>query len=285
MNKLPMIKFVADSGCNIFELADADFSTAALKISSDERTFVDDKNLELHEMLEYLLSYKGRSFTSCPSADEWMQAFLYEDGSIPKEIYVVTLTSGLSGTYNSACLARNMFLEKHPETKILVVDSLSVGVEMTLILEKLVEFKKSGMTFEEIESSISSYVKKARLFFSFKSIHNLAQNGRVNKLAAAAAGALNLRILGTASDEGTIENTGKVRGDKRAIATLMSDIEAAGCKGGKFHITHVEDEALAASYADAIRAKYPDAEITITPVRGLCAYYCERSGICIGCEC
>ena len=80
-------------------------------------------------MLDYLAEYKGRSYTACPSVDGWLEAFKGAD-----EIYVVTITSSLSGAYNAAMAARELYLQAHEEAKVAVFDSLSTGPEMLLIL-------------------------------------------------------------------------------------------------------------------------------------------------------
>ena len=122
-----MVHIAADSGCDLFTLEGASFGTAPLTISTHSESFLDDEHLDCAAMIEYLLSYKGRSYTACPSSEAWMRAFLPADGQIPEELYIVTLTSGLSGTYNSAVLAKEQLLEQYPAMKVLVVDSLSVG--------------------------------------------------------------------------------------------------------------------------------------------------------------
>ncbi|MBQ0001182.1 MAG: DegV family protein [Clostridiales bacterium] len=280
-----MYHIVADSGCDIFELAGApSFATVPLTISTDKDHFLDDKTLNTHAMIEHMLAYKGRSFTACPSTEAWMKAFDLPDGSAPEELFIVTLTSGLSGTYNSACVAKDMYLELHPETKAYVVDSLSVGPEMVLILEKIRELKNAGCSFEEVCEQIRKYQEGTRLFFAFKSLHNLAENGRVNKLVAAAAGVLGISVCGTASPEGEIQQTGKARGDKHVVSSFLKSLEEAGYKGGKLRISQTENEKLAEKIRAAVVETYPSADVQINPVRGLCAYYTERGGVVLGME-
>lgn len=279
-----MYHIVADSGCDLFTLKNASFSTASLIISTDKTRYPDDEHLDTAKMVEELLAYKGRSFTACPSSMDWLSAFTPSGGAVPDEIYVVTLTSGLSGTYNSAMIAADMYREEHPNTRVLVIDSLSVGPEMVLLLEKIVELKESGKTFDEVEAEIKKYSASVRLFFAFRSLHNLAQNGRVNKLVAAAAGVLGISVYGTANEEGHIAQLGKTRGAKNVIASLIQQMNLAGCTGRRFRISHTENEKLAEDLQNAIKERYPDADIEIHAVRGLCAYYCERGGIVVACE-
>ncbi len=279
-----MFHIVADSGCDIFSLDNVSFSCTPLIIHTSEKQFVDDVNLDTKEMIEYMLSYKGRSYTSCPSPEGWLKDFDLEDGSAPDELYVVTLTSGLSGTYNSASIAIDMYKEAHPNTKAIVFDSLSVGPEMRIMIEKIVELKKENYSFEEVCQYMKNYTDKHRLYFAFKSLHNLAENGRVSKLAASAANVLGISVWGTASEVGQIAPLGKVRGDKKVISSLLSQMEEDGYKGGKVRISQTENPELANKVMETIKEKYPNVDIMCYPVRGLCSYYCERGGIVIGCE-
>jgi len=279
-----MFHIVADSGCDLFALAGASLSIAPLTISTGTVHYRDDENLNCAMMIEELLAHKGRSFTSCPCLEDWLEAFTPKDGTIPDELYIVTLTSALSGTYNSAMLARDAYLEKHPGVKIAVIDSLSVGPEMRLLMEKIVQLKAQGLSFAETVEQVRAYSKQTRLFFAFRSLHNLAQNGRVSKLVAAAAGVLGISVYGTASEKGQIESMGKARGDKRVITSLLDAMTEAGFKGGRVCISHTENEELAQKLADAVLARVPGSDVVIYPVRGLCSYYCERGGICVACE-
>ena len=275
-----MVKFVADSACDLKEYPGICFETVPLSISTDERNYTDDEGLDVHEVLDYLENYNNRSYTACPSLDAWLKAFEGAD-----EIYCVTITSGLSGTYSGANVAKDMYLAEHPDAKIYVVDSLSTGPGMVLLLEKLAELKSQGKSFEEVCSSIEKYRKRLKLYFSLSSLHNLAQNGRVSKLIASAIGFMNIKILGTASKEGTIEQVGKCRGNNRMIEKIIEQLKSSGFTKGKIRICHVECLEFANQIAEKIRSIFEGVDIKIVPARGLCSYYAERGGIILGCEC
>ena len=275
-----MVKFVADSACDLKEYPGICFETVPLSISTDERDYTDNEDLNVHEVLNYLEGYNDRSYTACPSIDAWLKAFEGAD-----EIYCVTITSGLSGTFNGANIAREQYLEDHPDTKIYVVDSLSTGPGMVLLLEKLAELKSQGKSFEEVCTAIDKYRKRLKLYFSLSSLHNLAQNGRVNKLIASAIGFMNIKILGTASKEGTIEQVGKCRGNNRMIDKIIEQLKENGFTKGKIRICHVECLEFANAVAEKIRNIFNCTDIKIVPARGLCSYYAERGGIILGCEC
>lgn len=275
-----MVKFVADSACDLKEYPGICFETVPLSISTDERNYTDNEELNVHEVLDYLEGYNDRSYTACPSIDAWLKAFEGAD-----EIYCVTITSGLSGTFNGANIAREQYLEDHPDAKIYVVDSLSTGPGMVLLLEKLAELKTQGKSFEEVCTAIDRYRKRLKLYFSLSSLHNLAQNGRVNKLIASAIGFMNIKILGTASKEGTIEQVGKCRGNNRMIDKIIEQLKENGFTKGKIRICHVECLEFANAVAEKIRSIFNCTDIKIVPARGLCSYYAERGGIILGCEC
>lgn len=273
-------RIISDSSCDIWELDGVDFATVPLTISTDEKTFVDDDSIDVHEMLDYLEGYKSRSFTACPSVEGWLDAFADAD-----EIYVVTLTSGLSGTFNSALTAKKIYLEKNPDAKVYVVDSLSTSSEQLLIVEKIKALKQAGNSFDEVCKKIEQYKGKTRLFFAFQSLNNFAQNGRVPKVLAQAIGVLGISIIGTASETGTVKPISKCRGKKAVIANLMQQLKGAGYKGGRLNVSHVENEELAVLFTEKVKNIYPDADVNVYPSRGLCAYYGERGGLLIGCEC
>ena len=95
-----MRKIIADSSANLLSLSGAAFQSIPMVIHAGERDFLDDARLDTGDMMDYLSTFKGRSGTACPGPDGWMNAFAGAD-----EIFVVTITSGLSGTYGSAMAA------------------------------------------------------------------------------------------------------------------------------------------------------------------------------------
>ena len=274
------MKIVADSSCDMAILPGVKFSVVPLIISADEREFVDGENLNVDEMLTFIENYKGRTGTACPSIQGFLDAF--EDET---ELFVVTMTGSLSGTYGSACAARDQYIQEHPERKVYVVDSKSTGPGERLLIEKLSELIEEGISFDEICTRIEDYKAKNHLYFGLKSIDNLAKSGRVNKLIASAVGLLGISILGTASKEGTIEPVGKSRGDVRLVRDTFKEMKAAGYRGGKVRINNVLNVEIADALKHAIIAEYPNADVLCYPAYGLNSFYAERYGFILGCEC
>ena len=273
-------KIVADSSCDMWELNGVDFAVAPMTISTDNKHYVDNQELDVHLMSEDLAKYKGVSHTACPSVGSWLDCYEGYD-----EVFVVTLTGAMSGTYNSAMTAKGIYEEENENVKVHVFDSLSTGPEMRLLIEKLKEMIEEDLTFEEIVEKGQDYLNHTRLFFALKSLHNFAMNGRINKAVASAIGVLNISIFATASEEGTIQQISKCRGEKKVVKSMIEHLENAGYHGGKVRISHADNLKLTHSVRDKILELYPHADIIVYPMGGLCTYYAEIGGLLVGCEC
>lgn len=274
-----MFKIVSDSSCDIFELEGADFSSVPLTIVAGDREFADIKNANVEEMVTYLKGYKGKSGSSCPSTEAWLKAFADAD-----EIFALTITSGLSGSYNSACVARDMCLADNPHKKIYIIDSLSAGPELTLILNKLNEYNKEGLSFEEVGKKIEEYKKSTGLMFMLQSLKNLANNGRTSHAVAKIASLLGICLIGKASDEGTLEPLGKSRGIKKAISHLLELMIENGYCGKRVIISHCFNRECAEELKKKIRDLFINAEVFIQTTGILCSFYAEEGGMLVGYE-
>uniref|UniRef100_UPI003D786B75 DegV family protein n=1 Tax=Catenibacterium mitsuokai TaxID=100886 RepID=UPI003D786B75 len=273
-------KIVADSSCDMWELNGVDFAVAPMTISTDNKHYVDNQELDVHLMSEELAKYKGVSHTACPSVGSWLDCYEGFD-----EVFVITLTGAMSGTYNSAMTAKGIYEEENENVKVHVFDSLSTGPEMRLLIEKLKEMIDEDLPFEEIVEKGQDYLNHTRLLFALKSLHNFAMNGRVSKAVASAIGVLNISIFATASEEGTIQQISKCRGEKKVVKSMIEHLENAGYHGGKVRISHADNLKLAHNVRDKILELYPNADIIVYPMGGLCTYYAEKGGLLVGCEC
>lgn len=273
------VKIVADSSANLLERKAVPFDTAPLKIIAGEREFVDDRNLDPEEMIRFFKAYKGESQTSCPNPGDWLAAF-----GDAQEVFCVAITSGLSGSYNAACIAKEMYEAEHPDRRVFVIDSLSAGPELTLIVEKLEALIVAGKSFEEICAYIPQYQKKTGLFFMLESLNNFAANGRVSPAVAKIAGVLGIRIVGKASDAGTLEPTDKCRGEAKSLNVIVKRLKESGLRNGKVQLAHCLNETAANTLKGMIEAELPEATVKIGINLGLCSYYAEKGGLLIGFE-
>ena len=271
------IKIVADSSADLTALEGVDFAFAPLKIVTAEREFIDNEALNVQEMTDFLYRYKGRSSTACPNVDDWLAAF-----GDAERIICITITGGLSGSFNAARTAKQLYEDRYPARRVHVIDSLSAGPEITLHIEKMREMILAGHSFDEIVTVLSSY--KTELLFLLESLHNFANNGRVSKAAAAAAGVLGIRALGRASDEGTLELLVKPRGEAKSLAAIVQNMKKYACCGGKVLIAHCYAEEAANRLAEMIRAAFSSVTVRVHACRGLCSFYAEPGGLLIGYE-
>lgn len=273
------IKIVADSSCDLFALSSVEFATASMKMITDERDFVDDAALDVAGMVDYFDTFKGKSKSSCPNTTDWIDAFGDAD-----DLFCVTITSGLSGSYNSACAAKKLYEAEHEGARVFVIDSLSAGPELTLLIEKLEACIQSGMPYEEICDAITAYQKQTGLIFMLKSLKTFANNGRVSPIVAKLVGIAGLCIVGKASSTGTLEPMHKCRGERRSLETLVESLAAEGFHSGKISIGHCQNEAGAMKLKELILAKFQEAEVEVHAFRGLCSFYAEKGGILVGFE-
>lgn len=273
-------RIVVDSSANLYTTEDKSVVSVPLKIMTNEKEYVDNENLDIKEMTQDLASYHGKSGSACPGVGDWLDAFGDAD-----RIFCITMTSNMSGTYNSAMVAKGTFESENPEKKVCVIDSLSTGPEMKLLKEKIDELLEEGKSYEEICDAVTEYQKTTHLVFMLKSLTNLANNGRVNPAVAKIAGALGIHLVAIASEVGTIEQKGKSRGEKKAIISLWNQMKELGYKGGKVIIDHCFNEEAAKHLTEMIKNEFTNAIVKIGTTRGLCSFYAEQGGMIVGIEC
>ncbi len=276
---MPNIKLVTDSSASLLTLEHVDFAVSPLKIHTAEREFTDDAALDVEELLTYMEHYKGRSQTSCPNTLDWLAAF-----GDAENIICITITSALSGSYNAALSASQIYRQEHEGRRVFVLDTLSAGPELLLVIEKLREWILAGRTYEDICADIQAYLSSTGLCFMLKSLRNFANNGRVSPSVAKIAGLLGLCVVGRAGDEGTLEPMDKCRGEARSFAKLAEHMEASGLSEGRVAISHCQNPTGAEALQALLHERFPRADVSVAECRGLCGYYMERGGILVGFE-
>ena len=270
---------VSDSSANLYRDERSYFTPVPMKIIAGEKEYADDETLDVAGMLDDLQKYSGPSGSSCPSVGDWLRAF-----GEAEEVFGISITSRLSGCYNAACIAAEEYMSEHAGRKVFILDSLTTGPEMELLVEKCRELIEAGYAFDEIKDRITEYLKRTRLLFSLESLSNFARNGRVRPSLAAIANLIGIRIVGRASSEGELEPLHKCCGEKRAIRQLWDSMQQYGYAGGKVRIRHSDNRNAAEMLSGEILSSYPDADIKVGTNHGLCSYYAEKGGILVGFE-
>lgn len=272
------MKIVADSSANLLRYGKVDFKSVPLKIIAGDKEYVDDEKLDVTKMVNDMKSYKGKSGTACPGVGDWIEAF-----GDAEAVFCVTISSNLSGSYNSALTAKQQYEEEHPDRKVYIIDSYSAGPEMKFIVEKLRELILADKSAEDIYNEVTEYQKYIDIAFSLESLTNLANNGRINPAVAKIASILGIRIVGNVVD-GYITPQDKCRGEKRAVAGIIKVMEELGYTGGRVYVDHCDNVSTSQKLREAICEKYPNAEVKFAETRGLCSFYAEKGGLMIGFE-
>ena len=267
-------KIVADSSCDLYKnyIVDEEvgFEIIPLSINIDEDSFLDDENLNVDEMLNKMHESSLPAKTSCPSPAFFLNNY---DADY---VFVVTISSKLSGTYNSAYLG-----SVECENKVHVIDSKGTSGMMILIIDKLYKLIKDGYNFEEIKELIEEYQKTLTLFFVLDKFDNLVKNVRMSKLTAFIAMALFIKPLCIA-ENGQIAIYEKPRTMKAALIRLVKNIKEK-CKDftGRCIITHCNNEKNANELKKMIEEQYSFKEVIILKMKGLCSFYALENGIIV----
>ena len=226
-----------------------------------------------------LRSYKGKTGTSCPNVADWLAAY---EGA--EEVFVVTITGTLSGSYNAAQLAAEEYRQEHEGARVFVLDSLSAGPECRLLAERLAALVQAGCAFDDAAEKILAYHRHTHLLFSLESLANLARNGRVKPAVAAVARMLGIRVIGQASEAGELEVLCKTRGEHGALERIVLEMKGRGFVSGRVHIAHCGNPDAADRLKKMLHAVFPGAQVDVSPCGGLCSYYAELGGLMVGYE-
>ena len=271
-------RIVADSSCNVLTLGDPDYTTVPLKIVA-AREYVDNAELDLAGMVADLQQHKGKSGSSCPNVGEWTEAF-----GDAEYIFGLTITKHLSGSFNSAQQAAAAYMDEHPGRVVYIIDSLSTGPEMMMIVDKIRQCEAQGLDFEATKAAVLDYANHNHTLFCLESMMNLARNGRTSMAVAKIAGMLGIRVVGDV-EGGQITPVHKPRGAKKATQTLFEMMKGRGFRDGNIlRIAHCFGEEQALALRDAVLAEFPNTKFKLEPTTALCSFYAEAGGLIIGFE-
>ncbi len=273
-------RIVSDSSSDILKKDDPNYRSVPLHILFGDQDWPDTADTDLEAFDAAMDANTGRSSTSCPSPLEWYQAF--GDAEV---VYCFTITYSLSGSYNSAMTAKSMYEEEFPERHVYVCDSYATGGRMVLMMDYLRELLDAGTAYEEAYHKVMRYRDQTELMFALQSMKMLAANGRVSPLVAKAAGILDMRLIGRASEEGKLTLIDRHRGARRVLLGTFKQMLAYGYNGGRVVISHNRNPEDANSLAKLIREKFGEKVwIDIHRTTELCSYYAEKGGYIIGFE-
>ena len=272
---------VSDTASDLYTLEGMndkmDFSTIPFTIRIGGQEYTDNENMPIEEMLEANESHAEMAQTACPSPEDWREKF-----SAPGPVIAFTISSALSGSYNSACTGKAMVLEEEPDKQIAVIDTKSTGPEQAMLIRRARDLILEGKTIGEIEEDLNETAKRIHTVFALASYHNLIKAGRVSRLIGFIAGHLGFWGIGAGDDKGEIVIRGKARGSRSMIRFLTEEIGKTGIAGKQIVISHCMNEKDALALKASLEAAFPQVEVLVQPTRGLDSFYAERSGLIVG---
>lgn len=271
---------VTDSSCDLYphEIKEEEISVSSVPfiINIGDNEYVDDENINIESFVEDMVTSTKPTGTACASPDRWREEF-----SKAARTIAVTISSNLSGSFNSASIGKAMALEEDSSKEIAIIDSKSAGPELIICLEKIIDLIKKGVHFDEIAKQAEKCVNDTHVVFALHSFENLRKNGRISSVKCLFAKMMNLWGIGIGTDEGFITIKDKARGEKKALESIISDMKSNGFNGGKVVISHCINYELAQKMKDKLMETWENIEIKIYKTRGLCSYYVEKGGIIV----
>ena len=270
---------VSDSSSNVYAIPGVNYTTVPMKVLVGPNEYLDTLELNLAEMVADLKSYKGKSGSSCPNVQEWLDAFGGAD-----EVFGVTISRNLSGSYNSALQAAETYMAENPGKKVHIFDSFSAGPEQAMIIDRIAQHVAEGCDFDAVIEKVEAYQNNTHILFCLESLTNLARNGRVNPAVAKIAGVLGIRVIGDAQN-GQIVPAHKVRGHKKAMQTIVEMMEKLGFyDGAMIRVAGCFAQEQTNDLKALVLAKWPNARFVMEHTAGLCSFYAEEGGLMIGIE-
>ena len=199
-------------------------------------------------------------------------------------IYAVTLSSELSGSYNSAVLGKSLFLEDNPGKKIHVFNSRSASGGESLIAMKIVECEEKGLSFEKIIETVDKYIEEMSTFFVLENLETLRKNGRLSRVKALVASALKIKPVMGSTDEGTIIQLDQARGMKKALVKMVNSIEekkSSDPQERMVGIAHCNCPQRAEMVKEEIIKRLPFKDVILVNTAGVSTMYANDGGIIV----
>ena len=252
---------------------------APLTMQVDQYSFVDDDTFDQADFLKKIADSPNCPKSACPSPDYYKEAFEKSE----KRAYAVTLSAELSGSYNSAVLAKDLVLEERPDMKIHIFNSRSASIGETLITEKIQECEAAGMEFEKLVETVEDYIDGQNTYFVLENLETLRKNGRLSNIKAFVASALKIKPVMGSTPEGTIIQLDQARGINKALVKMVEYVTN--------QVEKPEEKILAISHCncfergqmvrDAILQKIKVKDVIFLDTAGISSMYANDGGIII----
>ena len=254
------------------------YTLVPLTLLVDGEEIIDDETFDQADFLAKVAASKEAVKSACPAPESYMEAYSKAD-----DIYVVTLSAELSGSYNSAVLGKNLYEEENGIKNIHVVNSRGAATTQVLIARKLNEYASQGMPFEEVVDKIEEYTTSLRTYFVLETLEVLRKNGRLSRLSATIAGALNIKPVMIGTRDGVIQKAAQARGMKKALAKMVEHMGSEGrdLTRRQFVISHCNCYERAVYVKELIKKHLHAEDVDIVDTKGVSSLYACDGGIIV----
>ena len=254
------------------------YTLVPLTLLVDGEEIIDDETFDQADFLAKVAASKESVKSACPAPESYMEAYSKAD-----DIYVVTLSAELSGSYNSALLGKNLYEEENGTKNIHVVNSRGAATTQVLIARKLNEYASQGMPFEEVVDKIEEYTTSLRTYFVLETLEVLRKNGRLSRLSATIAGALNIKPVMIGTRDGVIQKAAQARGMKKALAKMVEHMGSEGrdLTRRQFVISHCNCYERAVYVKELIKKHLHAEDVDIVDTKGVSSLYACDGGIIV----
>ncbi|MDP4153121.1 MAG: DegV family protein [Bacillota bacterium] len=271
---------ITDGCCDLppelCEALNVDISPLTISIENEE--FLDDGHLDIRKLLHSLATHKEAPKTACPAPDEYLKRFKKSN-----ESFCVTLSSRLSGSYNSAKFAQDILAEEEPTKRTHVFDSLSASAGQVLLVLKIREFIDNKIDFDTIVEKINAFIKEMKTYFVLENLETLMKSGRMSKITGLIAATLSLRPIMGSDGDGRIKLYEKIRGTERALIRLAEMIGEQGMnlKERILVISHCNDKERAEFFKEEVKKRHTFKDIIIVETGGTSTVFANQGGLVI----
>lgn len=262
--------------------SDSRYTKVPLELAIGDYRILDDETFDQADFLKRIAEYPLPAKSACPSPEQFQKAYEGDE----EHVYVVTLSSHLSGSYNSAELGKKLYFDQHAgendKKEIFVIDSWSACCGETQIGFKAAELEEKGLSYEEIKEKLLSYRNKLRTYFVLNNLETLRKNGRLSAVKSLVASTLSIKPVMSAT-EGVIIQKGKAIGIKKALIKMVEFMqnELPDLAERRIMISHVNCPERAAYVSDLLQEKLGPKNILILNAGGVTSLYANDGGIVV----
>ncbi len=275
------VKIITDSGSDLPKeyIEKYKINVIPLEITIGNDTFIDGVTLSNEEFYHKMNASKSLPKTASPSPQSFLEHFECEE----ENIYIVTLSSKLSSTYNNAMLAKQMYENDESNKNIFIIDSLSASVGEGLVVLKVAELLEKGLEYNDVYEKGKKYAEECQVYFLLEELDNIVKGGRIGKAAGHVASLLSIKLILKSDGTGEVDLEEKARGTKRAFKRFVDIVgeKVTDQRGRTLAIAHGNCYEKALEFKSIAEEKYNFSNIIMSKIGATIGTYSGDGGLLI----